>query len=199
MIESLTDGPLLWFLNRGSGIILLVVLSVSLALGMLSAGGRAGGRLPAFVPQNLHRNLSILALGLVTAHAVTAVVDTYVDIRWWQAFVPWGATYQPLWLGLGTVAFDVMVVVALSTAAKSRFSARTWHRIHLIGYLTWPVAFVHGAGIGTDAGEAWTQWLAGGCAAVVLAGLGVRLTRGRRMRHRASQPLVGATGRRGAI
>ena len=40
------------------------------------------------------------------AHIVSSVVDEYVDIRWWQAFVPYGATYEPLWLGLGAVAVD---------------------------------------------------------------------------------------------
>ena len=182
MPASLTDGPLLWFLNRGTGVTLLVVLSLSLSLGIISAGTRAGGRLPAFVPRNLHRNLSIWGLALVVAHAATAVVDTFVDIRWWQAFSPWGATYQPVWLGLGTLSFDLMVLVALSTAVKSRLSARAWHRVHLLGYGCWPLAFVHGAGIGTDAGEAWARWVAAGCCAMVLGALAVRLTRGRRTR-----------------
>lgn len=181
-MAALTDGPLLWFLNRGTGIVLLVVLSVSLALGMVSTGASAGNRVPAFVPQNLHRNLSILGLALVLAHALTAVVDTFVDIRWWQALSPWGATYEPFWLGLGTVAFDLMLVVALSTAVKSRLSVRAWRRVHLLGYAAWPVAFVHGAGIGTDAGEAWARWIAAGCLTLVLAALVARLTRGLRAR-----------------
>lgn len=191
MLATLTDGPLLWFLNRGSGIAVLVVLSLSLALGMVSAGGRAGGLVPAFVPQNLHRNLSILGLALVVAHAATAVLDTFVDIRWWQALSPWGATYQPLWLGLGTLSFDLMIIVALTTAAKTRFSARAWHRVHLLGYATWPVAFAHGAGIGTDADQAWARWIAAGCTAVVVAGLALRLTHGRRCRSRASAYATG--------
>lgn len=191
MLESLTDGPLLWFLNRGTGVTLLVVLSLSLALGMLSAGGRAGGLVPAFVPQNLHRNLSILGLALVVAHAATAVVDTFVDIRWWQALSPWGATYEPFWLGLGTLAFDLMIVVALSTATKSRMSARSWHRVHLLGYASWPIAFAHGAGIGTDASEAWARWVAAGCVAIVGAALLVRVTHGRQTRTRFAEVTAG--------
>lgn len=180
MSGGLTDGPLLWFLNRGTGVALLVVLSLSLTLGMLGAGGRAGGLVPAFVPQRLHRNLSLLGLALAVGHAMTAVLDGFVDIRWWQALSPWGASYQPLWLGLGSTAFDLMLVVVATTALKSRLSARAWHRVHLLGYAAWPVAMVHGAGIGTDAAAPWARWLALGCAVLVLAALAVRLSRLRR-------------------
>lgn len=192
MLATLTDGPLLWFLNRGTGLVLLVVLSLTLTLGILSAAGTAGKRIPAFVSQNLHRNLSILGLALVLAHAITAVVDSYVDIRWWQALSPWGASYEPLWLGAGTLAFDLMLVVALSTAAKGRLSSGAWHRVHLLGYAAWPVAFAHGAGIGTDAGEDWTRWLGAACLALVLVAGAYRLTWGRRPRPVAAVLLPAA-------
>lgn len=182
MISTLTHGPFLWFLNRGTGVILLVVLTLSLALGMLTAGKAAGGLVPRFVPQALHRNLSILALALVLAHIATAVLDTFVDIRWWQALSPVGATYEPLWLGLGTLSFDLMVLVALTTAVRARLGPTGWRRFHLLGYLCWPVAFAHGAGMGTDAGEPWARWIGFGCIAVVGVALTLRLTQGRRFR-----------------
>lgn len=191
MLHALTEGPLLWFLNRGTGVTLLIVLTLSLALGMLTAGGRAGHLVPAFVPQTLHRNLSILALGLVLAHALTAVVDTFVDIRWWQALSPWGATYQPFWLGLGTLAFDLMILVMLTTWARRRLSHTGWHRIHLLGYATWPLSMAHGAGIGTDAGEPWAQAIAVACTVVVLGALAVRLTYGRRARSGMTRVVLG--------
>lgn len=177
MFSSLTEGPLLWFLNRGTGVALLLVLTASLALGMLTAGRRAGGVVPVFVPQSLHRNLSLLGLALVVLHIVTAVADTFVDIRWWQALSPWGATYEPFWLGLGTLAFDLMVVIAFTTAIRARMSATGWHRIHLLGYAVWPVAFAHGAGIGTDAAEPWARMVGFGCLAVVVLALAVRVRR----------------------
>ena len=58
--------------------------------------------------QALHRHLALLAVVLLGVHVVSAVVDEYVDIRWWQAFVPFGATYEPFWLGLGAVAVDLL-------------------------------------------------------------------------------------------
>ncbi len=48
---------------------------------------------------------------MLVAHVVSAVVDSYVDIRWWQAFVPFGSTYEPLWLALGAISLDLLALV----------------------------------------------------------------------------------------
>ena len=106
----MTDGPLLWYLNRGTGVVVLVLLTLTTVLGIASIGGRPARGVPRFVTQALHRNAALLAVVLLAAHVASAVVDTYVDIRWWQAFWPFGATYEPLWLGLGAVALDLMAV-----------------------------------------------------------------------------------------
>lgn len=185
-----SDLPLLWFLNRATGVVVLVALTASIVLGVLGAGRSSGGRVPAFLSQHLHRNLSILALGLTAAHAVTAVVDEYVDIRWWQVFVPAGATYEPFWLGLGTLAWDLMVLVALTTWARGRLSHRAWHRIHLLGYLIWPTALAHGAGIGTDAGARSSVLLAAGCVTAVLLSVAIRVLRAARSRRGSSLSAV---------
>lgn len=186
-----SEAPMLWFLNRSTGVVVLVALTVSLVLGCLGAGRNAGGHVPAFVPQHLHRNLSVLALVLTAIHAATAVADEYVDIRWWQALWPFGASYEPLWLGLGTVASDLMLVVALTTWARRRLGHRAWHRIHLLGYLTWPIALAHGAGIGTDAGGRTSWVLAGVCTAAVSIALAVRLARLRKRGVAAPVAVVG--------
>lgn len=175
LAQSLSDGPMLWYLNRGSGVALLLVLTATLCLGIVTARGGHGRLVPRFVGQQLHRNLGVLALALVVGHAATAVVDSYVDIRWWQALSPVGATYKPLWLGLGSVAFDLMVVVVLTSALRSRLGHRAWKTVHLLGYLSWPVAMVHAVGIGTDAMSAWGREVGLGCLVAVAAAALVRV------------------------
>ncbi len=167
----MTDGPLLWYLNRSSGMVLLVLFTLTLVLGILSTRGRAGRGVPVFVTQALHRNTAILAVAMLVAHIATAVVDTYVDIRWWQALVPWGATYEPLYFELGVIAFDLLVVVSLTSLARARLAPRGWRAIHLTSYVAWVVSLVHGIGIGTDLREdaRWAWLLTAGCLAVVLA------------------------------
>jgi len=176
VLDSLSQGPMLWYLNRGSGVALLLVLTTTLCLGILSAREGRSRLVPKFVGQQVHRNLGVLSLVLVVGHVLTAVVDTYVDIRWWQAVSPVGATYKPLWLGLGSVAFDVILLVVLTSAFRRRLGQRAWRNVHLLGYLSWPFAMVHSAGIGTDAATTWGPQVGLGCIAAVAAAALVRVT-----------------------
>lgn len=173
------SGSALWYLNRSTGVVLLVLLSLTLALGILAAGARAGGRLPAFVPQSLHRSLSGTAVLLLGAHLASAVADEYVDIRWWQVLSPIGAGYQPLWLGLGALSVDLLLAVLLTSLLRHRLSPRWWRLTHLAAYAAWPLAMAHSLGIGTDisAGRPWALGAAAGSGCVVAAALGVRLYR----------------------
>ncbi|MCX6401858.1 MAG: ferric reductase-like transmembrane domain-containing protein [Propionibacteriales bacterium] len=160
----MNESPLLWILNRSTGISLLLVLSLSVALGVLTLRGRAAGdggaRLPRFVTQALHRNLALGAMALLLAHAVTAVADEYVDIRWWHALVPWGGTYEPVWLALGTLSMDLMIAVAVTSALRGRIGQRPWKLVHLSSWLAWLAGVVHGVMIGTDLSspDRWVSW-----------------------------------------
>jgi sulfoxide reductase heme-binding subunit YedZ len=185
-----TDGPFLWYLNRSTGLVLLVLLTLSTVLGVLAMHGRAGRGLPRFVTQSLHRNLALLSVVLLAVHVISAVADTYVDIRWWQAFVPVGATYLPLWLGLGTISLDLMAVVVLTSLVRAHLSHRTWHAVHLLSWLAWGFAVVHGLGIGTDLGtdpatllqpaHRWAALPTLACVGAVAAAGSYRLARARR-------------------
>ncbi|MBS45942.1 MAG: ferric reductase [Nocardioides sp.] len=173
LLASLTDGPLLWYLNRGTGITLMALLSASTALGVLALRGRpagdGGGRVPRFVRQSLHRNLALLSVVALVVHVVTAVLDTYVDIRWWQAFVPWGSAYEPLWTGLGALSLDLMLIVTVTSLLRHRLGHRAWRIVHYSSWAAWAVGIAHGIGIGTDLRDpsTWSAW------AVVPAALSV--------------------------
>jgi len=161
------DGPLLWFANRGTGVVLLLMLTLSTLLGVLATRGDAGRGLPRFLTQSLHRNVSLISSALLVAHVTTAVVDEYVDIRWWQAVVPFGATYEPLWLAFGTLALDLMLVIVVTSLVRRRLPHRRWRAIHVLAYACWGLSLAHGIGIGTDAGTAWGKWTSVVCAAAV--------------------------------
>jgi predicted ferric reductase len=184
------EGPLLWFLNRSTGVVALVVLTIATALGVLATTGRAGGRLPRFVTQAVHRNIALLGVVLVVVHVVSAVIDEFVDMRWWHAFVPFTASHQPLWTGLGAVAVDLMVVVTATSLVRHRMSHRSWRATHLASYALWAVSVLHGLGMGTDL-DAGLWWLSLGCAAAVPAAATWRLVRA--VQDRFDRPEPGPT------
>src|SRR5436305_14971552 len=96
---------------------------------MLATRG-GSSRWPPFALQSLHRNVSLLACALLLAHAATPVIDTYVNhyapIAVIDAVVPFVSAYKPLALGLGTLAFDVIIVVVLTSVARRRMRRQTW-------------------------------------------------------------------------
>lgn len=168
-------GPLMWFANRGTGVVLMVLLTASVVLGIVSTTRPSSGWWPRFLTQGLHRNLSLLSTFMLVAHVVTAVVDEYVDIRWWQAFVPFGATYEPLWMAAGALSLDLIVAVVVTSLVRHRIPHRRWQLVHLMSYAAWALGIAHGLGIGTDSATAWSRWLTVACGAVVLFAIGVRV------------------------
>ncbi|MGL5928819.1 MAG: ferric reductase-like transmembrane domain-containing protein [Dermatophilaceae bacterium] len=161
----------LWYANRGTGVVLLAVMTLTTVFGVLATRRTTRPTWPRFVTQGLHRTLAGLAVLLLVVHAGSAVVDEYVDIRWWQVLVPVGSSYQPLWLGIGVLALDLLVLVVATSLVRSRLPHRLWSAVHLTAYAAWLAGFVHGIGIGTDSGSSWliAGYVASGAAVVVAA------------------------------
>ena len=108
-------------------------------------------------------------------HIVTAVADTYVAVGWTAAVVPFTSGYRPLWIGLGTVAFDLLLAVVATSLLRNRLPVGAWRAVHWTVYLSWPVAVAHALGTGTDVGFAWMDVLVGVCVASVLAAVAWRV------------------------
>jgi predicted ferric reductase len=169
------SGPALWFANRGTGFVLLLLLTLSTVLGVLSTA-RVSPRLwPRMLSQGLHRNVSLLAVTFLAAHVVTAVVDTFVDIRWWHAFVPFTGTYEPVWLGLGALSLDLLIAVMATSILRHRMSHRPWRAVHVLAYGAWGLGLLHGIQIGTDTATTWGAALNYGCIGVVAVAVVARL------------------------
>jgi sulfoxide reductase heme-binding subunit YedZ len=151
------DGPLLWYLNRSTGVVTIVLLTITTVLGVLAIGGKPARGVPRFVTQAFHRNVALLAFVLLGVHLVTAVLDTFVEIRWYEVFIPFVGSFEPLWVGFGALATDLMIVVVLTSLFRTRMNHGLWRGIHITAYALWALAIGHGIGVGTDMTE--NMWL----------------------------------------
>ncbi len=165
----------LWAMGRGTGITALVFLTISLALGVATRSARRVATLPRFAVADVHRVAALVGTLLVALHLALLLLDPYAQLRLIDVVAPFLGAYRPVWLGLGTCAFDVLVVVILSSVLRHRVGLRTFRTIHWVTYALWPVALAHALGTGTDTGRAWFLAVAGCCAAVVAAALVWRL------------------------
>lgn len=173
MLGTFAGNPL-WYATRATGIVALVALTLSVALGVMTLG-RVPAALPRFVTQGVHRSIALTAAGALLIHVATVVLDGYVPIGWWAVVVPFIAGYHPFWVGLGAVAFDLVALAVATSLLRSRMRYRTWRVVHLCTYPAWLLALVHYLGVGTDGRGFAGLVLAGASGVVVLIAAIVRL------------------------
>jgi len=170
-----TAGPSLdWYLTRSTGAVALLLLTLAVALGVADVQRWSSPRWPRFVVDGLHRSVSLLALAFLGLHILTAVLDTFAPISVVAAFVPFVSSYRPFWLGLGAVAFDLLLAVILTSLLRTRLRPGVWRATHWLAYACWPVALLHTLGTGSDVKTTWLLVLSVACLAVVAAAVLVR-------------------------
>src|SRR5947207_5931875 len=138
----------------------------------------AAPRWPRFAIDSIHRDLSLLVLVVLAIHIVTSVLDGFAPITLLDGVLPFLSAYRPLWLGLGTLAFDLLLAIAITSVIRRRLGYRAWRAVHWLAYASWPVAVLHGLGTGTDAKFGWMLALTFTCIALVLAAALVRVVAG---------------------
>jgi sulfoxide reductase heme-binding subunit YedZ len=191
VVTAASGSQWLWYVSRGSGLILLALFSVVVVLGIATRTGSAPRTWHRFTVAELHRTLSLFAVALLTLHVVTAIADPYVSIGWWATIIPFVSHYKAAALGLGTLAVDFGAAVILTSLFRHRLGYRSWRAVHWLAYLAWPVAFVHSLRAGNDLGIAWVYGVEWGSAALVATAIVARLLHAGRPREPG--------GRRGAL
>jgi len=165
----------LWYASRATGVVCLVLTTAVVLLGLLVSRQRRLPGLPRFGVVHLHRYLSLLAVGFVAVHVLTAVVDSYVSISVAAAIIPFVSSYKPLWLGLGAVSLDLMAALIVTSLVRARIGRKTWRVVHWVAYAAWPIAVVHSIGTGPDLRHGPLLWLSVGSVLAVIAAIAWRV------------------------
>ncbi|HEX3220929.1 MAG TPA: ferric reductase-like transmembrane domain-containing protein [Nocardioides sp.] len=165
----------LWAFGRGTGVVALVLFTVSLVLGIVARSGRRVPWLGRFGTSDLHRTAALTGTGLVAAHVGSLLFDPYAQLKVVDFVFPFLAAYRPMWLGLGTVALDLIGVVTIVSLLRHRVGPRVFKTVHWATYVLWPTALLHALGSGTDAATLWFRAIAVVCISAVVTAIGWRL------------------------
>lgn len=168
----------LWALGRGTGAVALILFTVSVSLGIIARSGRPLPRIGRFGAAQVHGTAALTATGLIIVHVASLTVDPYAQLHLVDSVVPFLGSYRPVWLGLGTLAVDLLAVITAVSLLRHRVGPRVFHAVHLSTYVMWPLAMLHAVGTGTDAGAAWLNVVAVASTACVAAATAWRLTPG---------------------
>jgi sulfoxide reductase heme-binding subunit YedZ len=156
-----------------AGVISLLLLTASVALGVAVTGRRRLPRQVRYPSRKLHEYTSLLALGFLVLHVLFAVYGPFSRVPLLAAIDPLGL--GNLWLGLGAVASDLLAALIVTSLARSRIGRKTWRLVHWLSYACWPAALAHSLGTGTGLRSGRLLDLAAGCLVLVVAAGGWRL------------------------
>ena len=183
----MSGSTVFWYASRATGIVALLLLTAVLVLGILvNRQGRLPG-LPRFAVTSLHRNLSLLSVVFIAVHVFAAVLDTFVSIPLASGVIPFASGYERFWLGLGAISLDLMIAMIVTSLLRGRLNRVVWRAIHLLAYLSWPIAFAHSIGSSKDLQTGWMLDMAAGCALIVAAAVVWRLAHAARQVPRAGR------------
>jgi DMSO/TMAO reductase YedYZ heme-binding membrane subunit len=187
------DMALMHFLLFYGGVFALIGLTAAVGVGLLASDRIAMAPSGRIIAQAVHRAVSFGAVGFLLIHIVTEIIAGRSQAA--DAVVPFLDHGRTLYLGLGTVASDLFLLILVTGILRARFAtvrpAWAWRALHSVAYLAWVMGILHGLLAGRTA-KPYVDWSYGACVAAVGLALVVRLVAAGRVRETASSPVPDA-------
>jgi hypothetical protein len=187
------DMAVMHFLLFYAGVFALIGLTAAVGAGLLAADRIVMTPNRRIIAQAVHRAVSFGAVGFLMIHIVTEIIagrSHPVD-----AVVPFLGERRALYLGLGTLASDLFLLVLVTGIMRGRFATLRptwmWRALHAVAYVAWPLGILHGLLDGRTA-KPYVDWSYGACLAVVALALIVRLVVAARVQETAGSPVPAA-------
>jgi len=178
------------FLLYYSGVFALVALTAAVGAGLLAADKIVlppGRRVAA---QAVHRAISLVALAALATHIVFEIIAHRARVT--DAFVPFLTQRRTFYMGVGTIASDLVVLIIATGIVRRRFAGGrapwAWRVLHVTAYLAWPFAILHGL-LGGRPARPYVDWSYGACLVAVVLALVMRYVAKVRGRDTAGHPV----------
>jgi DMSO/TMAO reductase YedYZ heme-binding membrane subunit len=145
------------------------------------------------VIQSTHRATTVVAAGFIVVHVLLKITEDHARTR--DAFVPFYAEHRrAVYVGLGTLASDLMILVLVTGLLRARFARSRWpwlwRSVHVLAYAVWPLAVLHGLLAGRTA-KSWVNLSYAVCGGVILVAVASRLPRLLRERRLVARRIAG--------
>jgi sulfoxide reductase heme-binding subunit YedZ len=163
----MTESQLTWLIARAAGLLAYLLTTASVVLGLVLHHRWRSASWPRFVTNELHRTVSLLALGALAGHGLALLLDPYLAPAISELLIPLTISYRPLWVAVGIIAGYLLVGLWLSQYLRPWIGYRAWARLHLLTYAAWVLALVHGLAAGSDTSTPWALLIYGGSVSLV--------------------------------
>jgi sulfoxide reductase heme-binding subunit YedZ len=142
-----------WYSARAGGVVAYVLLTAVVLVGLAMSGRERLDGWPRFALEDVHRFLGALTGLFISLHVFALAIDAEANLPLSALIVPFASSYRPFWTGIGIVAAELLLALALANHYRDRISYRTWRRLHYLNFLVWIAATAHGIAAGTDTGS----------------------------------------------
>jgi len=162
------------FLLYYAGVFALLALTAAVVMGLAVTDRMVMTPAGRVIGQAAHRVLSLAALAALLTHIVLEIVAHRAQVA--DSVVPFLARDRTFFIGLGTLASDLILLIVATSIWRGRFTGRpqVWRVIHVSAYLAWLMSILHGL-LGGRAAKPYVDWSYGACFAAVTIALAVRL------------------------
>lgn len=140
----------LWYVTRAAGIIAYLLLWLATAYGVAVSSKVLEPVLQGNFTYDFHEFLSLLAIGFVSLHVLVLLADRYLPFSIAAILVPFSAPYRPLWVGIGVIGFYLTLLVTITFYMRRRIGMMAFRVIHLLSFMSYVFAAIHGLMAGTD-------------------------------------------------
>lgn len=147
-----------WLVSRASGLVALVLVTVSVGLGLAMAGKVM--RRPGLSKKLLaiHEQTALAGLVAIAVHGIALLGDPWLHPGVSGIAVPFAMSFKTAFTGLGIIGGYLAALLGLSYYVRRRVGARLWRKAHRATVLVYVLGLVHALGAGTDATAVWFRW-----------------------------------------
>ena len=147
------DHTLTWEVARVGGMLAYVLVTASVALGLLLSLKATSENWPRFITNELHRFVTLVALVFTGVHTLAVLLDPFTGFSLAEVFLPLTTHYRPLWIAMGIVSAYLLVAVWASEYVRKRVGYAWWRRFHYLAFAVFLLGTLHGLGTGSDSGN----------------------------------------------
>jgi sulfoxide reductase heme-binding subunit YedZ len=147
-----------WLASRASGLVALVLVTISVGLGLAMAGKvmRRPGLSRKLMA--IHEHTAVAGIVAIAVHGITLLGDPWLNPGIAGIAVPFEMAFRPLWTGLGIVGGYLAALLGLSFYFRKRIGARLWRKAHRATVVVYLLGLTHAFGSGSDASAVWFRW-----------------------------------------
>lgn len=164
----LASEKLAWYLTRASGVVGYLLMTASTLWGLLLSTKLAKQLVPPWLSLAMHNYLSWAAIGLAAFHAFVLLFDSYYTYTVANLLIPFTGPYNPMWVGIGTIGFYIMLITAVSFYVRKQIGQKNWRRLHYLTFIAYIMSTLHGFMAGTDSALLLPVYIGSGLATLFL-------------------------------